>query len=95
MARGDMADFPAQQTPLSKAEQKAIQDVCAFVGSRNVAELEKLATASWITTREHLSTPHEVARRLNRLKPHVPIADAERAYLEVSNWLRGARPTTE
>lgn len=91
---GDMADFPAEQSPLSEPEQKAIQDVCSFVGSRNVTELERLATASWITTRERLSTPHEVARRLNRLKPHVSIADAERAYLEVSNWLRGARLTT-
>ena len=84
---GEMADFVHENAELPAATVKAIENVCSFVGSRNVAELERLATASWIRTREGISEPKQVAKRLNRLKPHVSLEEAEQAYSEISTWL--------
>jgi hypothetical protein len=84
---GAMAGFVRAMEPLAPNELQAIESVCEFVGGRNVAELERLATASWIRSQEGKSEPAEVAERLHSLKPHIPIADAERADSVVSEWL--------
>ena len=86
---GEMAGSPKQRAPLTREEQEAIGRVCAFVGARNVYELERLATAAWIRTRENVQDPDVVARRLNELKPHISLADARHADREVVSFFNG------
>ena len=83
----DMASFVQTLETLSPEERQGIDAVCKFVGSRNVTDLERLATASWIRRQEGVTQPPEVARRLHSLKPHVSIEEAERADVIASEWL--------
>ncbi len=87
LRESEMAKFAQTQAPLSPEEFQGIEAVCKFVGSRNVAELERLATALWIRRHEGVTNQADVAKRLHELKPHVSIADAERADSEVAAWL--------
>jgi hypothetical protein len=50
-------------------------------------DLERLATASWIRRQEKVTNSVDVAKRLHFLKPHISVADAERADGEVATWL--------
>ena len=77
--------------PLPDETQKAIEFVCRFVGTKGVVELERLATAVWIRTREHIIDPESVALRLRQLKPHVAIHDAEKADQEAQEHLDSAK----
>ena len=48
-----------------------------------------MATEAWIGKQERVSDSTSVAERLNRLKPHVSVPDAERADKEpctLFNW---------
>jgi uncharacterized protein YwgA len=83
----EMACFVRRMASLSEDESRAIENVCAFVGTRNVNELERLATASWIRAQERVTNPADVAKRLHSLKPYISTADAERADAEVATWL--------
>jgi hypothetical protein len=87
LCAGAMADFVRAMEPLAPNELRAIEDVCEFVGVRNVVELERLATASWIRCQEGKTERADVAERLHALKPHIAIADAERADTVVTEWL--------
>jgi hypothetical protein len=62
-------------------------------GNRGVTDLERLATALYVT-REGVAghTGGERARRLHELKPHVSLADAEAAVAEVDRVTREAGP---
>ena len=51
-------------------------------------ELERIATAAWIRTREKVEDPYAVAQRLNELKPHVSIEDAAKADRRVMSLLK-------
>lgn len=84
---GEMAEFVKGIAELSKEEAEAFENACEFVGSRNVTDLERLATASWIRYQEHATKAADVGKRLNALKPHISITDAERADAEVITWL--------
>lgn len=81
------ADYVKQSFQLSPDEESEIERICEFVGSRNVTELERLATAAWIRTREGISSSEDVAERLHQLKPHVSIEAAKRADLEIAEFL--------
>jgi hypothetical protein len=82
-----MARYVTDQGQLSKIEIDAINEVCAYVDGRNVLELERLATASWIRVRENVGSSSEVVKRLISLKPHISAAEAEKADSDVSTWL--------
>ena len=84
---GANAGFLQRNERLVNEEIEAINDVCGFVGSSNIWGLERLATASWIRRQEGLVEREEIARRLNFLKPHVSIAEAEDADAQVEAWL--------
>lgn len=85
---GENAKFVKKVESLTEEEVQAIENVCKFVGSRNVTELERLATASWIRAQEHITDTSDVARRLHELKPHILIPDAKNADMEVADWLQ-------
>jgi uncharacterized protein YwgA len=87
---GRNAEFVKQQHRLSDSEVDAIEKVACFVGRRNVADLERLASAVWIRSREGLGDSRLVAERIHQLKPHVSIADAEIADREISMLFQSA-----
>lgn len=72
----DNADLIRSLAPLTPLEKESIDKICLFVGNKGVVELERLATAVWIRRRERVTDPHEVARRVNGLKPHISLAEA-------------------
>lgn len=79
LQRGQMADFVKREASLRPEEECAIREVCQFVGRKVVAELEKVATAAWIRSREGLTVPDSIAHRLHFLKPHISIDEARLA----------------
>lgn len=51
-------------------------------GTKGVADLEKMATALWVTRELPEASENKRARRINELKPHVSVADALAAVKE-------------
>jgi len=88
LSPGKMASFVKQRVELSDETLRALQHVCEFLQFKNVGQLERLATAAWIRTREGITDPDEVARRLHELKPHISQAEARVADREVSALLQ-------
>jgi hypothetical protein len=86
---GPMASFVKQHSPLSAQTQEGLDRVAAFIQSKNVGQLERLATAAWIRTQEAIEDPDAVAVRLNELKPHVSLRQAREADEELVAFLRG------
>lgn len=84
---GSNAQFVKAGSNLTTAESDAIDRVCGFVGQKGVADLERLATAAWIRSRENITESKDVARRLNQLKPHVSVESAESADQELAELL--------
>ena len=70
--------------------------VAEQLGDRGVMELERLATALWVT--REMSEATEVgarAERLHQVKPHVPIHDAAEAVREIDAMLAAASTIAE
>jgi len=85
---GSMAQYVFERGKLSALEIEAIRGVCKYVDARNVLELERLATASWIRSQEKVRSSQDVVKRLTTLKPHISSKDAEQADADVNDWLR-------
>jgi len=90
LSPGMNALFVKRMSPLSEASRRAVDLVCRFVGRMGVMELEPLATAIWIRTREGVVDPDDVAARLHQLKPHVSVHKAEEADREARKLLDSA-----
>ncbi len=63
-----------------------IRFVSQKLGNKTVAELERTATALYIRLREPAET--DPVGRLRRVKPHVPLPEAQAAVLEVEQITR-------
>jgi hypothetical protein len=85
--RGPMGQYVMDREKLSSAAIEAMDCVCKYVDGRNVLQLERLATASWIRAQEKAKSSYDVVRRLVSLKPHISPEEAERANADVSDWL--------
>lgn len=71
---------------------EAIEFVARKTGGKNVGELERLATALWVTRREKkFSTDEERAERIHQLKPHVSVEAALGALMQLHEIERGAQ----
>lgn len=70
----------------------AIQFVAQTVRDRRVSELERLATALFVTKEKQGRSVAERAARLHEVKPHVGMPDAEAAIQEID--LIAVRATT-
>jgi uncharacterized protein YwgA len=79
------ADWLKRQADLSLEQSQGISKVCEFVGSKNVTQLERLATAAWIRKQEKVQDSQAVATRLHELKPHISVEDALKADAELSS----------
>jgi hypothetical protein len=82
LSPGANAPLIKRLCPLPANAREAVEFVCRSVGRKTVAELEPLATAAWIRTREGIVEPDAVVERLRQLKPHVGIREAEEADRE-------------
>jgi hypothetical protein len=91
LSPGANAPLVKRMSPLPDTTLQAVAFICQFVGRKGVVELEPLATAVWIRTREGRVHTDEVAMRLHELKPHVPLHDAENADREALKLLESAR----
>jgi hypothetical protein len=58
-----------------------------LLGSRGVVELERLATAMWMTRQEPAASVHARAEALVRVKPHIPLDDAVASVEEIDSLL--------
>lgn len=68
-----------------------IRFVADQLGSSRVVDLERLATALYVTRESAPGTAIETrAARLNQLKPHIPIDLAARAVLDVDGMIQKA-----
>jgi hypothetical protein len=79
---GPGAMFVERSASLTDLENAQVERICRFVGARNVSDLERLATAAWIRVNEGVQESRSVALRLNQLKPHVSLREAEAADAE-------------
>ena len=62
---------------------KDVTRVVQFVGSRGVAELERLSTALYVTVRNEEESIECRAKRIHELKPHVSVELATEAVKEL------------
>jgi uncharacterized protein YwgA len=67
-----------------------IEKVAKFFGSKNVADLERLATAIFVSLKIPGVGPEARAAELNRLKPHIPLASALQAVSEADRFLEAS-----
>lgn len=65
--------------------RKQIEYNARNLSNLGVAELERLATALYISEREHASN-EERAKMINEIKPHIPVEMAEAAIHEVERF---------
>jgi hypothetical protein len=71
--------------------EAALDWVADRLGDRGVMDLERLATASWVTRELGSKVPvADRAARLHNVKPHVSISDAADAVREVDEMLAAA-----
>lgn len=83
MAPGESADQLLRQFPKKPREYYSqIAFVARKLGPYRVAELEKLATALYVT-QEGNRTRNEQAARIRELKPHISTAEAQWAVAEL------------
>jgi uncharacterized protein YwgA len=87
LSPGEMETFVKKRAPLPPKTDRALDDVCRFIKSKNVGELEQLATAAWIRKREAIQDRDAVAARLHELKPHISLAQARKADQELLTFL--------
>jgi len=62
----------------------AVHFVAERLGSKNVADLEKLATALFVQLRDPPISPEKQTAEIHRLKPHVSLEQARAALAKVN-----------
>lgn len=70
-----------------------LEFVAKHCGSKGVVELERLATALYVTRLDPAVTSVDVrAKRLNALKPHIDLSQATAAVQEIDQVIQDASP---
>ncbi|MFB3896624.1 MAG: hypothetical protein ACE14V_10020 [bacterium] len=83
---GKNEEWLKQEEPISGALLESIDKLCTWVDSRDVKELEPLATAAWIKTTEHVEAEDAIVARLLELKPHIPRDMAIKATSDILRY---------
>jgi len=65
-----------------------IDKVAAFLGPKNVADLERVATAIYVWEKDRTASQEAKAEELHRLKPHISMLGAIAAVNEADLFLR-------
>lgn len=82
----DIGELFIEKMPrLDEDELKKIKFIAQTVGSRNVASLERLATALYVTSDKPVENRAET---INKIKPHISISEAEEAIGEIDRLLQ-------
>jgi uncharacterized protein YwgA len=71
--------------------QEQIEFVAQKLGPNNVASLERLATALYVTLNEEMCEMDDRADCITDIKPHIPIEDAREAVTTVDRIIEEAR----
>lgn len=73
-----------ERYPKTAAEyKKQVEYITRHFAGLGVAELERLATALYVTDKEGHISAEERAKKINEVKPHIPVDIAEAAIHEV------------
>jgi hypothetical protein len=92
MELGDSGEQLLAQFPVKPRRYRdQIEFVAQKLGSHKVADLEKLATALYVT-RETPGTVKKRAARISELKPHISVAESQRAVIDLDNLADEAAP---
>lgn len=92
---------PTERANKLRAEQRALLDpftdrlafITKLVGTKSVIELERLATAFFVTREQPQGESVDSrAARLHELKPHVSLEQAKRALKAIDETIENARP---
>jgi uncharacterized protein YwgA len=77
-----------------KSFENGIAFVAKKLGSKGVGDLERVATAFFVTDRFALgSSVDRRAEKVSELKPHIPLESARAAVMEVDGIVQDARKT--
>lgn len=79
LAKALIRDFPKTLQKFNKA----IRFIAETFGEKRVAELERLATALFVTQKDNLKNIDERANSIHKLKPHVSITQANTASRDI------------
>ena len=82
---GELGDVVIRRcSATARRYQPQVDFVAEKLGSKGVVELEQVATALYVSLKEGAGTPaEERAVRINKVKPHISIAEARQAVNEV------------
>lgn len=81
---GDLAASLLERYPKTVERFKGqVRFVAERLGNKGVSALERVATALYVTKQMESDDTTKRARRVNQLKPHVPLPDAQAAVIEV------------
>lgn len=73
-----------------RRHEPAIEFISCWLGPKNVALLERVATAHWVMAHQPEKSEGEQAKEVSRLKPHIPAEQALLAIREVAQKVREA-----
>jgi uncharacterized protein YwgA len=81
---GELASSLLDRYPKTVRQcENEVQFVAQQLGSKGVADLERVATALYVRKQTRAAPLNERAKRITELKPHVPFPDAQAAVREV------------
>lgn len=69
-----------------RSYEKTVQEVCGLLAKKNVAELERLATAVFVATNFAEISPIDMTNKLVELKPHISREEAAAAFAEARSY---------
>ena len=93
LRKGEMGETLSEQFGNSTSAYDAkINFVADSLGTKNVAELERIATALYVTQEEMIEGPSR-ANRIMELKPHIDVTQSQAAISEL-DAMRAALVTT-
>lgn len=87
----ESAELREQYSRTMQKYKKQLQFVADQLRNRNVSELERLATALYLTMEESQRSVTQRAKRLHALKPHVGVDDAAKAVQEIDEIVKASK----
>ena len=84
---GSNSSITEKRVKMDKKTKYEIQEICKLVGTKNVRELECLATITWIIKNDKIKDQQDVFNKLNYYKPHISDEEALTAFNKIQNFL--------
>jgi hypothetical protein len=74
----------------AKEHESSVQFIGSKLGDKGVVELEKLATALYVTKDMKIKKSDDRARKIVELKPHINVPQAEKAVSDIDTLIKAA-----